>query len=86
MHSSEDIRRHVLARISSHSGMAADKIDDASDFIAEGLLDSFGALTMIVSLEATFGVRFDPIELADESARTVGGLVNLVAQKQQEQQ
>lgn len=85
MHSPEEIHNHIIGHISAQSGLAPAKIIAECNFVAEGLLNSFSTLTLIISLEAAFGVRFDPVELADESAQTVGGLVCIVVRKQQEQ-
>lgn len=84
MNISQDIRRHIVEHISEQSGLPPESIADSRNFIADGLLDSFSALTLLVSLETTFHVQFEPIELSEDSAQTIGGLVSLIIRKQNE--
>ena len=84
MYTQNEIRTHILNHISDQGGLSIEEIDDACNFVTEGLLDSFATLTLIASLESVFKIHFDPLELADESVQTVGGLTSLAARKQQE--
>ena len=86
MYTQNEIRTHILNHISDQSGLSIKEIDDARNFVTEGLLDSFATITLIISLESAFGIIFDPVELADESVQTVGGLASLVIRKQQDRE
>ncbi len=48
------------------------------NYLDKGIIDSFGIVEMIVSLEGQFEVTFPPEEMQKEEFGTVGGLINLV--------
>ena len=48
------------------------------NYLEKGIIDSFGIVEMIVSMEGQFGVTFPPEEMQKEEFGTVGGLINLV--------
>lgn len=52
-----------------------------TDYVAEGLLDSFGILQLIMMLEAQYQIRFETRQLADTGLRQVGRLAALVAER-----
>jgi acyl carrier protein len=51
------------------------------NFIDSGLIDSFGVLSMLMDLESYYSIKFNPIDLLNEEAKTVGGLVQLIINK-----
>ncbi len=48
------------------------------NYLDKGIIDSFGIVEMIVSLEKEFGVTFPPEEMQKEEFGTVGGLIDIV--------
>ncbi|MFC1717384.1 phosphopantetheine-binding protein [Candidatus Poribacteria bacterium] len=48
------------------------------NYLDKGIIDSFGIVEMIVSLEEEFGVTFPPEEMQKEEFGTVGGLIDIV--------
>lgn len=48
------------------------------DFVAGGVLDSFGILSLIMTLETQYTVQFQPEQLADPELGKVSKLAQLV--------
>ena len=48
------------------------------NYLDKGIIDSFGIVEMIVSLEGEFGFTFPAEEMLKEEFGTVGGLINIV--------
>lgn len=48
------------------------------NFVDSAQLDSFEILSMIISLEATFGVKLTPEAMSDASNATVLGLIDTI--------
>jgi len=57
------------------------EVCDNSNFIKEHLLDSFATLSMIMTLESEFGIKFEPSELADEGMRVIHELAEIIVNK-----
>ncbi len=55
--------------------------DATSDFVKQGLIDSFGVVELIEDLESHFGFRFSEADLNDPLFATLGGLLELVQSK-----
>ncbi|MDO6618568.1 acyl carrier protein [Shewanella sp. 6_MG-2023] len=68
----------ILDYIAQHCEVS---VDDNSNFVAEGLLDSFAILSLIMMLESEFNVKFKPIELANPQLQLVKGLAQSVCDK-----
>lgn len=51
------------------------------DFIAVGLIDSFGIFNLIVEVENQLKVTFDSEDLEDPRFKTIGGLIEIISQK-----
>jgi acyl carrier protein len=62
-----------------HDNGAPAQISAQTDYVAEGLLDSFGILQLIMMLESQYQVKFETRQLADTGLRQVGCLAALVA-------
>lgn len=70
----------ILAYIQQH--ITADiTVDETSNFVTEGLLDSFAILSLIMTLEAEFKIKFKPLELANSELQLVKGLAQSVCAK-----
>ncbi|MFW5698800.1 MAG: acyl carrier protein [Planctomycetota bacterium] len=69
----------IAAHLAREAGVQRESITERTDLVASGLLDSFGILDLIMHIETTCGIRFDPVELTTDAARTVGGLARLAA-------
>lgn len=48
------------------------------NYLDKGIIDSFGIVEMIVSLEGEFGITFPSEEMQKEEFGTVGGLIGIV--------
>jgi len=48
------------------------------NYLDKGIIDSFGIVEMIVSLEGEFGITFPPEDMQKEEFGTVGGLIGIV--------
>ena len=68
----------ILDYISQH---ADEPVGESSNFVSEGLLDSFAILSLIMTLESEFKIKFKPIELANPALQQVKGLAISVCDK-----
>ena len=57
------------------------EVSGQSNFITEHLLDSFATLSMIMTLESEFSIKFEPSELANENMRVVNELAEIIVNK-----
>jgi methoxymalonate biosynthesis acyl carrier protein len=57
------------------------RVDDSTDLIQEGILDSLGIFALIGFLEQRYEVRIDAGEITLDNFRTIGRLERLVAAK-----
>ncbi|MCL1066583.1 acyl carrier protein [Shewanella olleyana] len=74
-----EVVEYITSYIQQHNDDIS--INDGSNFVKEGLLDSFAILSLIMTLESEFNVKFKPIELANEELQTIKGLAQAVCNK-----
>jgi acyl carrier protein len=80
---SEKVRQFLLTRYSEEiKGMGLDpvKVQDRFDFLLSGVIDSFGVLEMISSIEDEFRIRLDLVALDAEQITILGPLSQYVAE------
>jgi len=81
--SPSDVRQFLLTRYSEAiKGMGLNPVDvpDSFDFLLSGVIDSFGILEMISSIEDEFRIRLDLAELDAEQITILGPLSLYVAE------
>jgi acyl carrier protein len=81
--SPEKVRQFLLTRYSETiKGVGFDSVDvpDSFDFLLSGVIDSFGILEMISSIEDEFGIRLDLAALDAEQITILGPLSKYVAE------
>jgi acyl carrier protein len=79
----ENVREFLLTRYSEAiRGMGLNPVDvpDSFDFLLSGVIDSFGILEMISSIEDQFRIRLDLAELDAEQITILGPLSLYVAE------
>ena len=76
-----EIQTFIIDYIKDNTVLDNPIINEKSDFVEEGLLDSFAILNLIMTLESQYSVKFDPAELANPDLRCVGMLAQATAQK-----
>ena len=76
-----DIQSEIIDYIKANTKNSFDVLDESTNFVENGLLDSFAILNLIMTLEAEYGIKFQPQELADPNLRTVGALTRCVQEK-----
>ena len=62
------------------SGRKADEVPDSFDFLLSGIIDSFGILEMISSIEDEFHIQLDMAALNAEQITVLGPLCQYVAE------
>jgi len=62
------------------SDVKADEIPDSFDFLLRGIIDSFGILEMISSIEDEFHIQLDMAALDAEQITILGPLCQYVAE------
>jgi acyl carrier protein len=81
--SPEKIRQFLLTRYSEMiKGMGFDPVEvpDSFDFLLSGVIDSFGILEMVSSIEDEFRIRLDLAALDAEQVTILGALSQYVAE------
>ena len=48
------------------------------DFIADGLLDSFDVVTLVATLDRTYGISIDGVEIVPEHFRNIESITALL--------
>ena len=51
---------------------------DSDNFLEDGLLDSFDLITLVSSLDETFGISIEGTEMTPENFQNIETIVNLV--------
>ena len=81
--SQDSIRQFLLAKYAEQlTGMGLDpaQIEDDFDFLLQGVVDSFGILEMVSSIEDEFNVELDLGALDAEQMTILGPLTRFVAE------
>jgi acyl carrier protein len=50
----------------------------SSDFIADGMLDSFDVVTLVSTLDKTFGISIDGVEIVPENFQNLAAIEKLL--------
>jgi len=80
--SPEQVRRHVVAQVAEGleaHGLDPETVPNDLDLFAAGVVDSFGLLELIVSLEERFGATLDFEELDVDDLTVLGPFCNYVS-------
>lgn len=51
------------------------------DYLQEGLVDSYGLLSLISEIESRFSITFNSTDLESPKFRTIGGLIGILESK-----
>jgi acyl carrier protein len=68
-----------LRKIASGAGQTMTLADDDLNLVHAGLLDSFGFIRLVMSIEQRFNFQLDFGEMDPEEFSTLGGLVRAAA-------
>ena len=80
----DDVQQFILGRIDDPlraKGLAAAEVPGSFDLLLEGVIDSFGIVELIGTLEEQYGLEIDFDELAPDDLTRIGPLSSYVAQK-----
>jgi acyl carrier protein len=79
----EDVRQFLLTKYANSIrgiGLAPAEVPDDFDFLLSGVIDSFGVLEMVASIEDRFCIRLDMATLDAEQITILGPLSQYVAE------
>ncbi len=82
----ERVREFLVTKYSAQmkgAGVDPATVPDDFDFLLNGVVDSFGILEMVSSIEDEFGLELDLAALDAEQMTILGPLSNFVAQNAQ---
>ena len=71
----------IIELLAEVCGVDAGDIEEDIDLFAEGLLDSFGMIAFIVSLEDKLGIKIEPTEIERDEIRTPALIKSYLAKK-----
>jgi acyl carrier protein len=80
--SADEIRSYILDHFRDQldaKGLDPAQVPDDFDLLAEGVIDSFGILEMIMGMEDQFGLTIDLENLDPEELTMIGPLSRFVA-------
>ena len=83
-HAETDIRRFLLDKYRGPIGaigLVPEDLADDFDFLLNGVIDSFGILEMIISIEQEFQIELDLAALDAEEITILGPLSRYVAER-----
>ena len=78
MNIEDKIREFILKNLyyAENTGLS----DDGS-FLAEGIIDSMGAMELVAFVESEFGIKVDMSEVVVKNFDSIGKMANFVRQK-----
>jgi acyl carrier protein len=65
--------KSILASIRPES-----KFDDSRDYIADGMLDSFDVVTLVATLDKTYGISIDGVDIVPENFKNLAAIEALL--------
>jgi D-alanine--poly(phosphoribitol) ligase subunit 2 len=71
----------ILSVLEELCGSDEVRRDRDVNLFATGLLDSFGAIELLVAIDEEFGIRIEPTELAREEFDTPNKIIGYVTKK-----
>ena len=71
----------ILALLAEACGVDRNDLEPDIDLFEEGLLDSFGMISLLVNLEGELGIRVEPTEIERSEIATPALLVSYVLKK-----
>ena len=74
------VRHFILTEVLE--GASADDLDDDTELVTSGVLDSLSSLKLVTFLEERFGVRVESHEIDAEYLNTLPDIEKLVMSKQ----
>jgi acyl carrier protein len=80
----EDARDLILAHVDEQlaaKGLTPSDVSPSFDLLLEGVIDSFGVVELVLTLEREFGFVFDFDEVPADDMTRVGPLTEYVARK-----
>ena len=80
--SADEIRSYILDRFRDQldaKGLDPAQVPDDFDLLAEGVIDSFGILEIVMGMEERFGLTIDLENLNPEELTVIGPLSRFVA-------
>jgi D-alanine--poly(phosphoribitol) ligase subunit 2 len=77
----QDVKVFVFDFINERNALPGESESEQMEveYLDMGLLDSMAVVELVVSLEDTFGVQFEPEDMQSVEFRTVGGLIGVVS-------
>ena len=54
------------------------KFNDSQDFIADGMLDSFDVVTLVATLDKTYGISIDGVDIVPENFQSLAAIEALL--------
>jgi acyl carrier protein len=77
-----EVKANVIACLTDalvRAGLDPDSLDDRLDLFAQGIVDSYGFLDLLETLEDRLDVVLDMAMLDEEGITTIGGLTRRLA-------
>ncbi|EGT3626479.1 acyl carrier protein [Shewanella sp. SP2S2-4] len=76
-----DVTNFIIDYVRQHLEDDSQIIDENCNFVSTGYLDSFAILSLIMTLESQYEIKFAPSELAESELQVIGNLAQVVVNK-----
>ncbi|WP_135076139.1 acyl carrier protein [Terasakiella sp. SH-1] len=81
MSDKKEIQDFLITYIKDHIADETVSVDENTNFVTTRLLDSFSILSMIMTLESEFAVKFTPQELSNADLQVVANMADTILEK-----
>jgi len=76
-----EITQFIIDYIAQQLAIESSEVKPNDDFVESGLLDSFAILSLIMTLECQYPIKFLPQELANQELRVIATMAQAISKK-----
>ena len=71
----------IMAILNDICGADEGELEPDTDLVEEGILDSFGVITLFVEIEKQLGIKLEPTELTRDEIKSPALIIRQVLQR-----
>lgn len=77
----ENVEEKIVEILCDLTGADAEDMEMGLELFEDGILDSFGVISLFVELEENFGIRVEPTEIEREEISTPAKIIAYVEER-----